>query len=303
MQTPSALRRIQRPGPLVGASLTYLFLVSAVMIWRGISVSPDYLLVLMVPIALVSGRFIGYLKDWVPFIALFLGYEAMRGIATKTGFPVHMEGLVAVEKALFFGRVPTAELQRLIGSPQWLTVVCTIIYFCHFVLPMTIGMVLWLVDRALFLRYTTALLGMSFAAFIVFILLPTAPPWMAADNGLLPGVHKLISSAIPSAVSPYYHSLNPNRVAAFPSLHSAYPLLGALALLSLGRRASIPAFVWCVAVWFTVVYLGEHYLIDVYGGIVFACLSWWVTMRVVVPRVPAMQLHTAAEAPQIVAAA
>ena len=61
-----------RPGPLVGIALGYLVAVSGLMIWRGISVSPDYLLLLMVPIALASGRLLGFLRDRVPFMALFL---------------------------------------------------------------------------------------------------------------------------------------------------------------------------------------------------------------------------------------
>jgi hypothetical protein len=35
------LRYTRRPGPLVALALVYLLLVSGVMIWRGISVSPD----------------------------------------------------------------------------------------------------------------------------------------------------------------------------------------------------------------------------------------------------------------------
>jgi hypothetical protein len=75
----AVLRRIRRPGPLVALSIGYLALVSGVMIWRGISVSPDYLLLVMVPLALLTGRFVAFLRDWVPFVALFLGYEALAG--------------------------------------------------------------------------------------------------------------------------------------------------------------------------------------------------------------------------------
>ena len=69
------IRRVQRPGPLVVVSVAYLVLVSGVMIWRGISVSPDYLLVILVPVAVLSGRVFAFLRDWVPFVALFLGYD------------------------------------------------------------------------------------------------------------------------------------------------------------------------------------------------------------------------------------
>jgi len=56
--------RARRPGPLVAVSVAYLVLVSGVMIWRGISVSPDYLLLILVPVALLSGRAFAFLRDW-----------------------------------------------------------------------------------------------------------------------------------------------------------------------------------------------------------------------------------------------
>ena len=49
------------------------------------------------------------------------------------------------------------------------------------------------------------------------------------------------------------------------------------------------AFAWCLLVWFSVVFLGEHYVIDVIGGVVLAALSWLVMMRVAVPRVGVLQ--------------
>jgi membrane-associated phospholipid phosphatase len=152
-----------------------------------------------------------------------------------------------------------------------------------------VGMVLWLVDRTQFVRFTTALLGMALVAFVIFLLVPTAPPWYAAQHGVLSGVQKIIGTTLPSAVSPYYTSLNPNPVAAFPSLHAAFPFLGFLALRPVYPRASWLAFAWCVAVWFSVVFLGEHYVVDVIGGVVLAVLSWLVLMRVAVPRVRVLQ--------------
>ncbi len=288
------LRRVRQPGPLVAVSVAYIALVSAVMIWRGISVSPDYLLLILVPVALLSGRFFSFLRDWVPFVALFLGYEALRGVAPKLGIKPQVASMVHIERAIFLGRDPSEVLQRHFGSLHWLVITCTVIYFCHFVFPIAVGMVLWLVDRVQFLRFVTALLAMSFAAFIVFLLLPTAPPWFANNVGALPGVHDLVNGALPSAVSPYYQWLNPDATAAWPSLHSAYPTLGALALWSVYRRSIFITLPWCLAMWFSVVFLGEHYAIDVMGGIAFAVVSWTVLMLVVVPHVRALQVSPAA---------
>jgi hypothetical protein len=37
-------------------------------------------------------------------------------------------------------------------------------------------------------------------------------------------------------------------------------------------------------VWFSVVYLGEHYVVDVVAGVGLAGASWWVLNHVVAPK-------------------
>ncbi len=280
-------------------SLAYLLASAGILIWRGISVSPDYLLFLLIPVALLSGRFLGFLRDWVPFVVIFLGWEAMRGIADKTGFVPHVSDLAHVETTLFFGHVPSAVLQQTLNVGtlgRVLAYAATVVYFCHFVFPLAVGMVLWLVDRVQFVRFTTALMGMALVAFVIFLLLPTAPPWYAQQHGVISGFQKIIGTTLPSSVSPYYNSLNPNPVAAFPSLHAAFPFLGFLALLRVYPRGAWIAFAWCVAVWFSVVFLGEHYVVDVIAGVVLAAVSWWVMMGVAVPRVGVLQSRAVAGA-------
>ena len=70
--------------------------------------------------ALLSGRFLRFLRDWVPFIALFLGYEAVRGIAPRSGIPVHYGYVIRVDRALFGGTDPSQWLQAQLGSVRWL---------------------------------------------------------------------------------------------------------------------------------------------------------------------------------------
>jgi hypothetical protein len=279
----ATLRRIRRPGPLVALSIGYLILVSGIMIWRGISVDPDYLLLLMVPLALLTGRFFAFLRDWVPFIALFLGYEALAGVAPKLGIPPHVYGMVRVERDLFFGRSPNQVLQEHLGDLRWLAIACTIVYFCHFLYPLLVGLVLWLVNRQ------------SFAAFVVFLLIPTAPPWYAHNVGALPGVHDLVSRSLPSTVSPYFRHLDADPVAAFPSLHAAYPTLGALALWRMNRKTAFFTVPWCLIVWFSVIFLGEHYAIDVLGGIAVAVGTWLAMNHLVFPHVKSLSAQDGAE--------
>ena len=42
---------------------------------------------------------------------------------------------------------------------------------------------------------------------------------------------------------------------------------------------------WCCLVFVSVVFLGEHWVVDVISGILLATGTWWVLMHVVVPHV------------------
>lgn len=295
----SPLSRLRQPGPVVTIAVTYLALATGLMIWRGISVSPDYLLLLMVPVAALAGRLNRFLRDWVPFILIFLAWEAMRGLAPRLGFAPHVDDLARFEEWLFGGHLPTQVLQSLTPGPLLhpAAVAGTVVYFCHFAFPLAVGLVLWLIDRVQYLRYSVCLMAMSCAAFIIFLVAPTAPPWYAENQGLLHGFAKLIDTSLPSAISPYYQVLNPNRLAAFPSLHAAFPFLSYLALRSVHPRAARLALAWCILVFVSVVYLGEHYVVDVVAGVGLAALAWWALMRHAVPRVAPLRHQLPAPAP------
>jgi hypothetical protein len=238
--------------------------------------TPDYLLVLFIPVALLTGRALTFLRDWVPLAALLFAWEAMRAFAGNTGFAVY-QGTWQLEEAMFGGRLPTVVMQnaaRFVGWQGWLDPLTTAIYFMHFPAALGFALMLWLADRAVFLQYIATLLAMSFAAFIVFLLFPTAPPWWAAYHGDFAGMDRIFAHTLVSHLDSIYASLAPNPVAAIPSLHAAYPFLGFLALRRVWPRAAWLALGWAVLVWLTVVYLGEHYVVDVVAGIAWAGLFW-----------------------------
>jgi membrane-associated phospholipid phosphatase len=63
-------------------------------------------------------------------------------------------------------------------------------------------------------------------------------------------------------------------------MHAAYPLL---VLLFLWERWKVAALLWLpvtLAVWFAVVYLGHHYVVDVIGGATYAAVGY-LTFRYV----------------------
>ncbi len=284
-----------RPGTLVarlrrlpGAAITvmvvaYLLAASLFMIWQGVGVTPDYLVGLFLLSALAVGRTRLFLKDWVPFLLLFLGYEFLRGFAHRTGLPVHYADVIALEQALFLGHLPTLVLQHALFHPpavSWYDYAGTLTYYLHFAYPMTIGYLLWLHQRPLFIRYAGALLAMSYVAFVVYAVLPVAPPWLAAQDGFLPPVAKIQDLTLPSYLSPIYDAVNANRVAAMPSLHAAFPLLGYLFARRVLRGWAWPLLLYALVVWLAVVYLGEHYAVDVIAGALFALAFYTVALRV-----------------------
>ncbi len=253
----------------------YLAAVTLFMVFvLHLSVSPERLLLLMLIAALVLGRTRLFLTDWIPFLILFLGYEYLRGLGGKIGMPIH--DVTGLERLICFGQVPTILLQQAFyhaGRVSWYDIAATMFYFLHFAFPLGLGYLFWIIDRGSFLRFSRTLVGMAFAAFFFYLLLPVAPPWIA-----VPGVVKIIDHTLPSFTdlpgvpvpATLYHWLTPNLYAAMPSLHAAFPFLGALFALRLWGRWAWPTVVYAVCVWLSLVYLGEHYVVDVIGGVVFA---------------------------------
>jgi membrane-associated phospholipid phosphatase len=73
-------------------------------------------------------------------------------------------------------------------------------------------------------------------------------------------------------------------VAAVPSLHAAYSLFVVLLVWRIWPRLAPLAFAYAFAMQFAVVYLGEHYIIDLVVGDALVCAAWWVVARRLVRR-------------------
>ncbi|HEV1997578.1 MAG TPA: phosphatase PAP2 family protein [Candidatus Dormibacteraeota bacterium] len=274
MQPQGNMRRFMVPAVII-----YVVATTAFLVWRGISVSPDYFVFILLLGAVALGRWKAFIVDWMPFVVLFIGYEFLRGFAGKTGIAPHYTEVIAIDRVLGLGEIPTLRLQSWFyrGASSPLEVVCTLFYFLHFAYPLTLGYVFWIRERSLFRRFAACLLAMSLAAFVFFLLVPVAPPWLASQQGLLPHVEKIISHTLPSSTDFIYKSMTPNKVAAFPSLHAAFPALGMLYGIRLfGWKAMIPLGGWVVAVTFSIVYLGEHYIIDALAGFAIAAAAFAV---------------------------
>jgi len=276
----------------------YAVIVVALMVGGGLEIHPDVLAVAFLLVAVLLGRTWLFLRDWVPFVAIFLAYELMRGIADDAGFPVHMHDVIAAERFISFGHLPTQVLQDWLaptGRVGAAAIVATILYMLHFALPVITGFLLWLWRRPLYYEFVAAFIVLSFAGFVTFLLLPVAPPWWAAWKGALNGPDKLpvIHYLKPDAFAAIAHFLgypngeqlssyifygvNPNGVAAFPSLHAGYPFLSFLVLRQAFGRIGWLALLYAAAVWWAVVFTGDHWVVDVLGGIAYATAAFFGT--------------------------
>lgn len=292
--------RVRNERWLLAAVLGYSALVVTLMVLGGLSITPDVLLVAFLLVAVLLGRTRLFLRDWLPFIAIFLAYELMRGIADDAGFPVHVGDVIAAERLISFGQLPTQLLQDWLAPTSGVgvaAIIATVLYMLHFALPIVTGFLLWVWRRPQYYEFVAAFILLSFAGFVTYLLLPVAPPWWAADNGQLNGPtgEPLIRYLKPDAfaviadrlgfdgrwlTSYVFYGVNPNGVAAFPSLHAGYPFLSFLVLRRAFGRIGWLALAYAVAVWWAIVFTGDHYLVDVLGGIAYASAAYLATPRI-----------------------
>lgn len=275
----------------IACALVYIVAVSVFLLRQGSWPTPDFLIPPLILVALIAGRGWSFVIDWLPFLVLILMYESFRGIADDLGARVHIAELVDAERWLT-GSIPTIDLQARFFDPQnivWYDWLAVGLHAAHFAVPVACGFVLWLHSRSLYWRYAVSILFMFYAGFLTYYLYPSAPPWMAADMGLIPPVDRVLGHALAqlsngSGLSLTYHTFSPNPVAAMPSLHAALPTLVAMVVIAVKGWKATPVLLYPIVGGIAWVYLGEHYVIDVVTGVLYAVVSF-VCVWMLWPRV------------------
>lgn len=127
-------------------------------------------------------RMLYVIRDWLPFALVLVAYDLSRGAASLIGRPTLWHWQVDADRWLFFGTIPTVWLQERLKLPfpPWWEIVISTVYMSFFILPYVIAAVLWLRDRDEWKVFARLFVGLSFAALIIYALLPAAPPWAAA---------------------------------------------------------------------------------------------------------------------------
>jgi len=245
-----------------------------------------FLAMCLMAAAMVSAAWSGRRRDWLVWIGMLVGFALFADLRARMGpwvephtffsYAVRLEtlgGLVAVPSVWLQDNVARSFL-------NWggvLDVLSTVVYVSFFIVPQVVVVYLWRKDRE-FGRYVVAACFLFGVALVFHYLLPTAPPWMAADRGVIPPVDRIgvqVLARISPSLTESGYQASANDVAAMPSVHLGLTVLASLALARVNPHTRWVAWAYSLAMLFTITYLGEHYVVD---GVAGAAVAWGAWM-------------------------
>lgn len=249
--------------------------------------NPDVIALTFVLLAIITNRGKQFLKDWWFIFLVFYIYEVIRGHASWIHNLLHIETnftlLLDWEQLIFGENIPTLVFQQFTrAETSLLDVFAVIIYLSFFFITILVGFLLWFKKRELFLEFRVAFLVLTFAALITYILFPAAPPWMASEAGLLPPLirNSWESLKIGEWATLIFQTAGYNPVAPMPSLHTGWSLLASYYFATLfknkfGIWANL-SYLYLVSMAFVIIYTGDHYVVDILAGILYAVFAIYV---------------------------
>jgi hypothetical protein len=212
------------------------------------------------------------LQMWA-YVALHeIPYDDPRRLEerVRVGYPI------AVDRALF-GRAPTPVLQRALARGSGPTALDHALVYTHwawFLQPhAATAWILWKHPQR-FSRSAVLLCAVFDLGLAGYFLVPTAPPWWAAEHGRIEGMRRIMVEVGQQVWgrlwSPLYGFLGGNPLAAMPSLHFATSLMAAHILADADPVAGAAGWGYAATLGFALVYLGEHYVVDLAAGAALA---------------------------------
>lgn len=247
-----------------------------------------YLFPLVLPL-LIAFNGISKIWLWTPVYVCVLIYDSMRAFADDISNRV-LSYPLEMERVVFGNVIPNEVLQETFSA--WLSppyfVLFTLSYLSHFFLPLLFLAYTWKKNISNFIFSAKAFLILNLMAVITFMLLPASPPWHA-----LPQIERITPVSIDYMFGAIesFHSLDANPFAPFPSLHAAYPFL--FFLLSRKYYPKVAKFILllCATVSFTLVLFGEHYVVDLLAGYLYAYVAFHISSYLVKKHVKFLRLR------------
>jgi membrane-associated phospholipid phosphatase len=190
---------------------------------------------------------------------------------------LHVKYPIDVDRAIGAGEPPTVRLQRALGRPGELRLhdyALSVVHWAWFFVPHCTLVYILVRHPKRFPRSAALMAGCFDMGLVVYWSVPTAPPWWAGENGYMAPVRRIMAEAGERfwgrAWSPLYHSLQGNPFAAMPSLHFGTSVMAARVLSDVGRGPGAIGWAYALTLGFGLVYLGEHYVVDLIAGLTLA---------------------------------
>lgn len=250
---------------------------------------------------LVSLPRLGWLAKPVgAYVGLWLVFNLFRAGADDTDWADVVLGLVPrLEAWLFGGQLPSGLLQEWFysaGDFDWFDYGLVAIYLSFFVVPHAIAILLLWRNRQLFWQYALSFLVLFTLSAASFYLMPTSPPWLVSEivseDGYLRITRinepvlatldlpfQLFNQGSRDSVRTSEVRMEPNPIAAMPSIHFAATALIIFPARLAGRALYYAAIVYTLLMGIALVYLGEHYVLDLLVGGAMVLVSWALAGR------------------------
>jgi len=140
----SRIRRLLGPTGVQLKKLRHVYLGS-VLIWYTLIgwksfLTLDLIFLLTLPAFFLYGKGIEYFKRFFPFVAIVLVYDSLRSIVPLLVHNIHFQEMIAFDKWIGGGQVPTVTLQHWLyhGQLHWFDYYFYLSYMLHFVAPYVI---------------------------------------------------------------------------------------------------------------------------------------------------------------------
>lgn len=220
---------------------------------------------------------------WFVYVWGIFAYTLLRALADETAIPIRTDYVIDLDRLLFAGHDPVEVMQRRLFDPDRVNAVdflAVAVHWSFFIAPHAAAVAIFLLRPKLFPRYVVTMVLTMYLGLLLFFLLPTTPPWLAAQQGRLTDVYRVMDF-VGGRVSgdtyrDFYASLGePNSVAAMPSIHMAVTFAMYLWARTHAPRLALPAAIYCLLMGLALAYMAEHYLLDMLVGaaLAFGCYA------------------------------
>jgi hypothetical protein len=227
--------------------------------------------------------------DWLPVLAIIVAYAVLHELADTLERGAHVQPQLGFDEWVFGGVAPTVRLQRELwhqGDPHWYDYTVWLVYLSHFVVTLTVAIVLWFVDYPGFRRFRVLLVTLTFAGFATYIAYPAIPPWLASVRGDMPHTVRVVKeiwlhlglSGVAKVFGEQSRYAFP--VGALPSLHAGWPFMVTLFFWPRAGRWRILLVAYTLAMAFTLVYSADHFVFDIVLGWTYATIVYLVARAV-----------------------